>query len=210
MFMRTLVLAVALVLWNAASHAAPECVVSDPRKAGDQIVDWYDIYVRPFRPPTAPASLSKGEVETLVGEMASFHRPAVLDPLYFEPLVQQISTRYADASSFHGIDSSIAEKTYKSGTGTRYDFSLLCIDAKSVRLPADAFAITLFGVTIDDCQHVGLRGLVFTETWVNGSANGQCRPDQHYYRMQIIPVRVRAGTNSITFLCRKDTGGCAR
>ena len=205
---RALLLAIALVFWNTALHAAPDCAPSDPRKAGDQIVDWYDVYVRPFRNLPAPASLSKGQIETLVGELASLHRPAVLDPLYFEPLVQQIAARYADVSSLRGIDASTAEKTYKSGSGTRYDFSLLCIDPKSVRSPDDAFAITLFGVTVDDCQHVGLRGLVFTETWVNGSVNGQCRPDNTYYRMLVIPVV--AGTNSITFLCRKDTGGCAR
>ncbi len=92
--------------------------------------------------------------------------------------------------------------------GQRLDFSLLCINARTVRAPDDAFAITLFGVPIDDCQHVGLRGLVFTETLVNGSTNGQCRPDQLYFRMFALPLA--AGTNDITFVCRKAPGGCAR
>lgn len=206
--MRALILLAMLALWNFNAHAAPDCAFSDPRKPGDQIVDWYDIHVRPFRPPPAPAGLSKAQVEALVDDMGALHRPAVLDPLYFEPLVQHVAARFADASSFRGIDAAAVAKTYKSGTGTRYDFSLLCIEAKTVRTPDDAFAITLFGVNADDCQHIGLRGLVFTETWVNGSANGQCRPDRVYYRMMIVPVN--AGTNSITFLCRKDMGACAR
>jgi hypothetical protein len=111
-------------------------------------------------------------------------------------------------AGFNGIDAAAAEKIYKTGIGQKFDFSLLCINARSVRAPDDAFGITLFGVTADDCQHVGLRGLVFTETLVNGSANGQCRPDQTFYKMYIFPLP--AGTNDITFVCRKERGGCAR
>jgi hypothetical protein len=208
MFLRTTFFVLACVLWHCVAYAGPDCTLTESRKAGDLIVDWYELYVRPFRPLPAPASLSKEQVEALVEELTSFHRPAVLDPLFFEPLVEQISARYAGASGFRGIDAPAVEKYYKSGTGARYDFSLLCIDAKSMRSPDDAFAITLFGVNVDDCQHVGLRGLVYTETWVNGSAGGQCRPDRIYYRRMFIPVA--AGTNTITFLCRKDMGGCAR
>lgn len=156
----------------------------------------------------APASLNKAQVEALVEEMGAFHRRAVLDPLYFEPLAQQILTRYADSPTFRAIDAATAAQIYKPGAGARLDFSLLCVEAKSVRAPEDSFAITLFGVTIDDCQHAGLRGLVFTDTWVNGSVNGQCRPDQVYYRMWVVPVT--AGMNSITFVCRKEQGSCAR
>lgn len=208
MFSRAMLLAAVMTVWNCASHAAPDCARNDTRRAGDQIVDWYDVHVRPFQTLPAPASPGKQQVEEMVEEMASFHRRAVLDPLFFEALAQQVLARYADSSGFRGIDASAAEKIYKSGAATRLDFSLLCIDAKSVRSPDDAFAITLFGVTTDDCRRAGMRGLVFTDTWVNGSANGQCRPDHTYYRMWVVPVA--AGTNSITFVCRKDQGGCAR
>ena len=208
--LRTLVLMAAFAAFAAlvasASHAAPDCAQTEARKPGDQIVDWYDLYIRPWRTVSAPATVNKAQVEALTEEMGALHRRAVLDPLYFEPLAQQILARYADASSFRGIDAAAAGKIYKPGAGARLDFSLLCIDAKTVRTPEDSFAITLFGVTADDCQHVGLRGLVFTDTWVNGSVNGQCRPDQVYYRMWVLPVP--AGLNSITFICRKEQGGC--
>ena len=36
---------------------------------------------------------------------------------------------------------------------------------------------------------------------------GACRPDYPFFRMLFVPVL--AGTNTITFLCSKDTGGCA-
>lgn len=206
--MRALLPAVAFLLWCPAVYAAPDCAPASPRKAGEQIVDWYDVYVKPYLMPPVAEKPDKAKVEALVSEMSSMHRPAVLDPLYFEPLVRQLSGRYATARNFGGIDASVAEKAYAGNTETRYEFSLLCIAPKSVQSPDDAYTITLFGVTLDDCQHVGLRGLVFTETWVNGSGNGQCRPNQIYFRMLIVPVV--AGTNSITFLCRKDTAGCAR
>ena len=77
-----------------------------------------------------------------------------------------------------------------------------------MRSPDDSFTITLFGVVADDCQHIGLRGLVFTAALVNGSANGQCKPDQLYRKMFIVPLP--AGTNEITYICGKDRGGCAR
>jgi hypothetical protein len=84
----------------------------------------------------------------------------------------------------------------------------MCIDTRTTATPDDTVAVTLFGMSRDDCQHVGLRGLVFTGALVNGSINGECRPDHVYYRRLIIPVN--AGTNAITFLCRKDVGGCMR
>jgi hypothetical protein len=205
---RAMVLLAALAAGNDAAYAAIDCTYTEARKAGEQIVDWYEVFVKPYRPESAPASLTKAQVEALVEEMGAFHRRAVLDPLFFEALAQQILARYAGVASFRGIDASAAAKVYKSGAATQLDFSLLCIDAKSVRTADDAFAITVFGVKADDCQHVGLRGLVFTDTWVNGSANGQCRPDQIYYRSWVIPVN--AGTNAVTFVCRKDVGNCAR
>jgi len=50
--------------------------------------------------------------------------------------------------------------------------------------------------------------LVFTSALVNGSANGQCKADQRFAKMYVWPLP--AGTNEVTFICGKDTGGCAR
>jgi hypothetical protein len=102
----------------------------------------------------------------------------------------------------------VVEKLYKPDSGQRLDFSLFCISPRTLRTPNDAFTVTLFGVIVDDCQHIGLRGLVFTSALVNGSANGQCKPDLRFTKMYIWPLP--AGTNEVTFICGKDTGGCAR
>jgi hypothetical protein len=53
---------------------------------------------------------------------------------------------------------------------------MLCIDTRTITTSDDAFAITLFGMNYEECQRFGLKGLVFTDILVNGSANGQCRP----------------------------------
>jgi hypothetical protein len=209
--MRALFVALACACWHAPLHAAPACApvpAAEHKKSAEPIVDWYENFARPYRIPSAAAPLAKSQVEAYIDEAAPVHRRAVLDPLFFESLVQQIASGYARMSDFRGIDSAAAEKIYKSGIGEKVDFSLLCISAKTVRTPDDAFGITLFGVVYDDCQHIGLRGLVFTATLVNGSANGRCLPDQKYAKMFIVPVH--AGVNEITFVCGKDRSGCAR
>ena len=182
----------------------------DQRKSNEPLVDWYDNYVRPYRTmPGGPGTTrpTVKQVEDFIELSAPFNRRAVLDPFIFESFVQQVMAGYARAPGFNGIDTAAAEKLYKAGTGEKLDFSLFCISAKSLHAPDDAFAITVFGVVVDDCQHMGLRGLVFTAILVNGSASGQCKPDQKYAKMLIVPVH--AGTNDITFICGKDQGGCA-
>ena len=212
MLIRALLVAAIFTCWLGSLHAAPDCTAAtDKRKSAEPIVDWYDNYVLPYR--TLPggagaARLTKPEVEAFIEQIGPFNRRAVLDPLIFESLVQQIMEAYARAPDLKGINTAAAEKIYKPGIGEKIDFSLLCISAKTVRTPDDAFGITLFGVVADDCQHIGLRGLVYTAALVNGSANGTCRPDQVFYKMLIISVP--AGTNEITFICAKERGGCAR
>jgi hypothetical protein len=210
MLIRALLVAATFACWHGALHAAPTCApLSDQRKSAEPIVDWYDNYIRPYRTVSAGAvRLTKIQVEAFIDEIGPFNRRAVLDPLIFESLAQQIMDSYTRAPDFKGIDTAAAEKIYKSGIGEKLDFSMLCISAKSVRSPDDAFGITLFGVVADDCQHIGLRGLVYTAALVNGSANGPCKPDQVYRKMFVVPVPV--GTNEITFICGKDRGGCAR
>jgi hypothetical protein len=200
--------------WHGVLHAAQECApmpASEQRKGAEPIVDWYDNYIRPYRGTSgdaAAARLTKSQVEAYIEASGSFLRRAVLDSFIFETLVQQIADSYARAGDFKGINTAAVEKIYKSGIGEKLDFSLLCISAKTLRTPDDAFGITLFGIVADDCQHMGLRGLVFSAVLVNGSANGQCRADQQYAKMFIVPVI--AGTNEVTFVCGKDRGGCAR
>ena len=212
MLLRILLATVALAGWNSIVHAGPDCAAAiEQRKSAEPIVDWYDTHIRPFRTlpgDSGAARLGKKEAEAFIEQIKPFHRGAVLDPLFFEVLAQQILARHTGLAGFHGIDAAAAEKIYKIGTGPRFDFSLLCINARSVRTADDAFAITLFGVPADDCQHIGLRGLVFTATLVNGSANGQCRPDQQFFKLFALPLQ--AGTNQITFVCHKEPGGCER
>jgi hypothetical protein len=206
-----LFVALACTCWQAPSHAAPACTpvpAAEHKKSAEPIVDWYENFVRPYRTQSAASPLAKNQVEAYIDEAALVHRRAVLDPLFFESLVQQIANGYARARDFKGIDSAAVGKIYNSGIGEKLDLSLLCISAKTVHVPDDAYGITLFGVVYDDCQHIGLRGLVFTATLVNGSANGRCQPDQKYAKMFIVPVH--AGVNEITFVCGKDRSGCAR
>ena len=193
-------------------NATAECPVPVyAPQAAEQITDWYAKYVAPLRALTGiPESTPPGKemIEALVDRMTGFHRRGVSDPLFFEPLVQKIAASYARAGDFKGLTSAVAEKLYRSGAGTDLDFSALCIDTRRDRFPDDTFAITLFGVNYDNCQHVFTHGLVFTGALVNGNANGECRPDYAFYRMIFIPVS--AGTNSVTFICIKDAGGCLR
>ena len=212
MLIRALLVAATIACWHGALHAASDCApAAEQRKSAEPIVDWYDNYIRPYRMMPAgagAAALTKTQVEEFIDKLGLFNRRAVLDSLIFESLVQQIMESYARAPNFKGIDTAAVEKIYKSGIGEKLDFSLLCITAKSMRLPDDAFGITLFGVIVDDCQHIGLRGLVYTGALVNGSANGQCRPDLNFRKNFFVPVL--AGTNEITYICGKDRGGCAR
>ncbi len=205
-------LLVALALWHGAVYAAPDCTGPiGTSKSAEPIVDWYDNYIRPYRylpADKATQRLTRAQIEAFIDVLGTFNRRASLDQLELESLVSQVMRSYARAPDFKGIDTAAVEKLYRSDSGQRLDFSLFCISPKSLRTPDDAFSVTLFGVVADDCQHIGIRGLVFSAALVNGSANGQCKPDQFFTKMYIWPLP--AGTNEITFMCGKDTGGCAR
>lgn len=205
-------LLVALALWHGAVYAAPDCTGPiGANKSAEPIVDWYDNYIRPYRylpADKATQRLTRAQIEAFIDVLGTFNRRASLDQMELESLVSQVMRSYARAPDFKGIDTAAVEKLYRSDSGQRLDFSLFCISPKSLRTPDDAFSVTLFGVVADDCQHIGIRGLVFSGALVNGSANGQCKPDQFFTKMYIWPLP--AGTNEITFMCGKDTGGCAR
>jgi len=205
-------LLVALALWHGVVYAAPSCngPIGDS-KSSEPMVDWYDNYIRPYRhlpADQAAQRLNKAQVEAFIETLGTFNRSVSLDQLALENLVAQVVASYARAPDFKGIDTAVIEKLYKPDSGQRLDFSLFCISPRTLRTPNDAFTVTLFGVIVDDCQHIGLRGLVFTSALVNGSANGQCKPDLRFTKMYIWPLP--AGTNEVTFICGKDTGGCAR
>lgn len=203
----------ALALLFAAHIPAP-AVAGCPapvytQKSPDEITDWYERYISPFRAYAGMADnprLTKEQIEARAGTMEEVNHRILADSLQFEALVQQIAAHYARSPDFKGLDSKVAGKIYR--PGARLDFAALCIDTRSLSSPDDTFAITLFGVTNRDCQHTGLRGLVFTNTLINGAVEGQCRPDDVYYRSLIIPVTV--GTNTVTFLCSKESYGCYR
>lgn len=213
MLMRAVFLAALLALGNSVLLAAPACPVPEyaPR-ATSQITDWYDKYIGPSRAiggfPASPRP-TRVQVEALVKTLDAIHLRTITDPLLFEALVQQIAEHYAKDGDFRGLNSASAEKIYKSETGAKLDFSALCIDVRRGKFPEDTFAISLFGVKNYNCQRAsGLKGLIFSDTLVNGAAKAECRPDDTYFRSLIIPVTV--GTNVITFVCSKDAGGCAR
>lgn len=207
---RAILLWATLCLGNSLLYAAPDCPVPAyaPRTT-DRITDWYDLYLKPYRLSAGIAegpSLGMEQIEALLEKLETFHRRSSRDSLFFEALAQQIAASYARASDFKGLDTLAAGKIYKPGPDL--DFSTVCIDTQTTRSPDDTFAVTLFGMTSYDCRHIGLRGLVFTETLINGVVNGECRPDHVYYKRLIFPVN--AGTNTVTFLCRKDSAGCLR
>jgi hypothetical protein len=208
--MRILLL-VALIGWQGAAFAAQGCSGATPQaKSGEMLVDWYDNFIRPYRYLPANEAMpksTKAEVEAFMDRLAPFNRRASLDQLELEHLVRQVMASYAKAPDFSNIDNAAVEKLYKSDSGDKVDFSLFCISPRTLNTPNDAFGVTLFGVVADDCQHVGLRGLVFTSTLINGRANGQCRPDLVSYKLFALPLQV--GLNEITLICGKDTGGCA-
>lgn len=203
------ILALALL---AAAHIPAAAAAGCPapvytQKSPDQITDWYERYISPFRAYAGMADNprpTKEQIEARVGTMEEVNHRTLADSLLFEALVQQIAAHYARSPDFKGLDSKVAEKIYRPGPSL--DFTALCIDTRSLSSPDDTFAITLFGVANSDCERMGLRGLVFTNTLINGAVEGQCRPDDVYYRKLIIPVAV--GTNTVTFLCSKDSYGC--
>jgi hypothetical protein len=212
MLRRAIFLMALLPLGNSLVFAASDCPVpAYAQRSNDQITDWYDKYIRPARTfaglPDSPRPTEE-QIEALVEKLEAFHHRSIGDPLFFEPLVQQISLQFEAMPSFKGFSSTAAEKLYKSGSGATLDFSALCIDTRSMSFADDTFAISLLGVNNDDCRHASLRGLVFTESLINGSANGQCHPDHIYYKNLIFPIA--AGTNVVTFICRKDASGCLR
>ena len=212
MMIRRIVLAALLCLVNSPLLAAPDCPIpAYTPKTTDLITDWHQTYISPAMAaiglPASPRP-TKEQTEALVERLDAFHHRGISEPLFFESLTQQIATRYEKAGDFKGLNTSVAEKLYKSGSGASLDFTALCIDTRQTRFSDDTFAITLFGVNNYECSHASLRGLVFTGTLVNGGANGECRPDHVYYKRLIIPVK--AGTNTITFVCNKDANGCAQ
>ncbi len=148
------------------------------------------------------------QIEALIDKQDAFNRRGTRDPLFFEALVQQVTQHYARAPDFKGLDLPTVKQSYRPGSGPELDFSMICVDSRTAAAPDDTFALTLFAVTNENCQHMGLRGLVFTDTLVNGAAGGQCRPDHVYYRNLIFAIN--AGTNTVTFLCRKEGRSCIR
>lgn len=208
--MKILFAAVLCLGWLASAHAAPACAPgTEMRKSEVPAIDWYDNYIRPYLMGEAAAARpAKAQVEAFIDRIGDFHRRSMLDQTVFEELIGKIMARYSRSTDFKGLDTATAQSIYQSGIGQQLDFSLLCITSKSLHRPDDAFTITLFGVVADDCQHIGLRGLVFTGTLVNGGSNGVCKPDLNFYKIMFMPVH--AGVNEITFVCGKDTGGCAR
>lgn len=212
MLRRAIALTALLHLGNSLVLAAPACPVPAyaPRSDG-QIADWYDNYISPaaaFAGLADSARPSAEQIESLVEKLAAFHRRSIRDPLFFEPLVQQISMHFESMPSFKGFNSAAAEKLSRSGPGSNVDFSALCIDTRSTRSPDDTFALSLSGVNRDDCRRASLRGLVFTGSLINGDANGQCRADHVYHKNLIF--RIAAGTNVVTFVCTKEANGCLR
>jgi hypothetical protein len=201
-----------LLLMHATSYAAQPCPTPAyaPRTT-QTIVDWHDTYLRPARMLAGAddgTPVTVDQVDTLISKLATLHRNSWRESLLFEALMRQLSDYYQKSHDFRGLDTLTAGRIYRRGSGAELDFTLMCIDARTSITPDDTVAVTLFGMNQDDCRHIGLRGLVFTGALINGSVNGECRPDHVYYRRIIIPVA--AGTNAITFLCRKDVGGCMR
>ncbi len=205
------VLVFALILAAALPRlAAGGCPVPvHTPKSPDQITDWYEKYIVPFRTYAGMAdnrNLTRDEVEARVDAIAEANHRMLADSLQFEPLVNQVADHYRRFPDFKGLDSKTAQRIYRPGPSM--DFAALCIETRSANSADDTFAITLFGVTAQDCGHVGLRGMVFTNTLINDATDGRCRPDFVYYKSLIFPVVV--GSNTVTFLCTKDTHGCDR
>ncbi len=206
---RTLLVAACLAAMLAALPATAACPVPVYGPQGtDEITDWYAKYMLPLAKSPNAARPGKSEIGELISKANALHRRSISDPLYFEPLVQKISAQYANDGDFRGLNTEVAEKLVGANSADGLDFSTLCIDTRRDRFPDDTFAVTLTGVNSDNCQHAVTRGLVFSNTLVNGSATGECRPD-HIYRQSFFSA-VSAGTNTITFVCNKTAGGCMR
>jgi hypothetical protein len=207
---RVILVLALLFVAHVPALAAEGCPVPvHTSKAPEQITDWYEKYISPFRTYAGMADNprpTKEQIEARVDTMEEINHRTLADSLQFEALVKQITAHYERSTDFKGLDSKAAEKIYR--PGSPLDFAALCIDTRSLNSPDDTFGITLFGVTEADCGHTGLRGMVFTNTLINGAADGRCRPDVVYYKRWIIPVT--AGTNTVTFLCSKDVRGCDR
>jgi hypothetical protein len=212
MHIRSASFLVVLLLWNSPIPAAPNCPVpAYAPKTSVQLAEWYEKYVNPFKAvagKTDGQRLTDDQIEARKEGMDAFHHSIFGEPLFFEALVQQIAVNHARSPDFKGLDSVAAERIYKPGSGPILDFSAMCIESRSTQFPDDSFAITLFGVNNSNCQHASLRGLVFTETLINGGASGECRPDHVAYKRLIFPVNL--GANAITFVCVKDVNGCSR
>jgi hypothetical protein len=211
MLNRAMIFLILLTCANNIALAAAECpaAITLP-KPPENVVDWYDKFVAPWKIVAGAADATRptrSVVEAYVERTADFHRRSIGEPLFFESLVRQIAASYVNEGDFMGLNSLSAQKIYRASTASDLDFSIMCIDTRRSRFPEDTFGITLFGVNLDNCQHAAVRGIVFSTTLINGAPNGACRADYDFYRMIVVPVR--AGTNTITFVCRKDAGGCA-
>jgi hypothetical protein len=204
--------AAALCLGSACLHAATACPnPPETPKAFGHISAWYDAYVKPFLVLGGiPEShtLTPEAIEGLIRRQNAYNQVSLRDSLYFEPLVRSMTRHYAKASDFSGLDRETAAKIHRAEAGETLDFSLLCIDTRTTAARDEAFAITLFAVNEAECNRIGLRGLVFTDTLVNGVAGGRCRPDHVYYRMLFL--KIEAGTNTVTLVCRKESNACVR
>jgi hypothetical protein len=211
MHLRSAFFLAALFLWNSPVPAAPDCPVpAYTAKTSVQMAEWYEKYVNPLKAVagrTDGPPLTNDQIEALKDGMDAFHQRVFGNPLFLR-MVQQIAVNRARSPNFRGLDSVAAEKIYKPGSGPNLDFSAICIETRSTQFPDDSFAITLFGVNSSNCRHAGLRGLVFTESHINGATNGECRPDHVAYKNLIFPVAL--GANAITFLCVKAINGCSR
>ena len=178
-------------------------------KSSDKITDWYEKYIAPLRAYAGTAENpppSKEQIEARMDALEETNGRMLGDSLQFEPFVQQIIAHYARSDNFKGLDTRMAQKIYRPGPAL--DFTALCIETLSGRSRDDSFAITLYGVTSGLCDRSSLRGLVFSEALVNGAVEGRCRPNEFYTKRYFVPLD--AGTNSVTFICRKDAHGCAR
>jgi len=209
--MRAFLACAALGAALAPAPAAAGCPIPGytAQKSGEGIVVWYDKYIVPFRTYAGTAENpppTKEQVEARVEALEEINGRMLGDSLQFEPFVQQIIAHYARADDFKGLDNAMAQKIYRPGPAL--DFTAMCIETLSGRARDDSFAITFYGVTVGLCDRSGLRGLVFSEALINGAVEGRCRPNDFYLKRYVVPVD--AGTNTVTFICRKDAHGCAR
>jgi hypothetical protein len=82
-------------------------------RATGQIKDWYDTYLKPFRSAAGvqePPALTFDQIGALIETQDAYNRRGSRDPLFFEPLVQQVAQHYARAPDFRGLDMQTVQK----------------------------------------------------------------------------------------------------